>query len=301
MPSDGMSPGVGTRIRWRVRDLLWLGKPGIALFCVLVTLGTAILAAGSVGLAAPVLLPLLVGTALTVLSAGGLNMVLERRPDRAMARTRNRPVAAGRIGVVTASAVAVAQGAAGLALLYHGTSLETAGLAALALFTYLVVYTPLKYRTRYAAAVGTLPGAVPALMGWTAVRGDLGAPAWVVFAILVLWQLPHTLAITVRHRREYEAAGVPTVPSVLGEEPARLHAFLWTGLLFSVSLLLVPMGVAGSLYFLVASGVGGWLVYLGVRGLEPAVEKRWARRFFVASVVYVPVLTVGLMLDRWAR
>jgi protoheme IX farnesyltransferase len=294
------------RIHTRVRDLLWLGKPGIALWCVLVSGGTAVLAGGvgvqeALGLAG--WLSLLLGTGLTVMAAGGLNMVLERRADREMARTRNRPVAAGRVGAPQATALALAQAAAGLGLLVWGTRPLTAALAAAALVLYLGAYTPLKRHTRLAALVGTVPGAIPALLGWSAVHGDLAPAAWVVFAVLVLWQLPHTLVIMLRRWRDYAAVGVPTVPAAVGAGPARIHIFGWTALLFSVSLLLVPLGVAGALYFLVASLVGGWLVYLGLLGLEPSAQQgsrggRWARRYFVATVLYVPALTAALVLDR---
>jgi protoheme IX farnesyltransferase len=282
----------------RMADMLALGKPGITVWCALVTLGSMLMAgAGGELSAVPVILTVL-GTALAVMAANGFNMVMEREPDRRMERTRDRPVASGRMKPSTACLIAAAEATVGVVVLWIWAGPLSALTAAAAVAWYLFIYTPLKYRTRFAFLLGTVPGAAPALVGWTAAAGTIDPAAVGVFLILVAWQVPHTLAIAIRYREDYERAGVISVPAAKGEASARVRVFLWTSLLFSLSLILVVVGAAGYFYFLAATAVGGYLVVLGVRGLEPAVGKVWARTFFRASIVYLPVLTAGLLLDR---
>jgi protoheme IX farnesyltransferase len=289
--SAGLRPG----------DVLALGKPMITAASVAVTGGTFLLATRGQDAAWGLLALTLLGTALLVLGACGLNMVWERDSDARMERTRHRPVAAGRLSVAGATTIAGIQSAAGLALLLFGANGLTAAIAAAALLVYVAVYTPLKSRSRYAALVGTLPGAAPALLGPAAALGNLDAGAYGVFAVLVVWQLPHALAIDLYRREDQQAAGARTASTVLGSEPTRLRAFAWTMVLFCISLALVPLGVAGFVYFLIASLAGGGLVVLGVAGLEPGAGRAWARRYKRASLAYLPLLSAALILDTWVR
>lgn len=285
-----------------LRDLVTLAKPGINAMCVVMALGGAGLAAhmGDASLGTDDLgwlVAMLIGTALSVASANTLNMVLEREGDRHMVRTRNRPLAAGRMSVWVAIVFGLITGVASLWVLGRLVNLLTAWISLAALLSYVFVYTPLKRRTWVALIVGAFPGAVPPLMGWTAATGEIGAPGVVLFLILLVWQIPRFIAISVYRLRDYTAAGIRTVPGDYGFEVARMHALLWTMALVAVSLLLVPMGAAGFFYFAVAGALGGWFFVLCVRGFEPGSGTVWARAFFLASLVYLPALTAGLVLD----
>ena len=285
-----------------VSDFVALAKPGITIMCL-------IMAAGGFGLAfamdtaafdaaaAQRFVAMLVGTALSVASANTLNMVIERDGDRYMRRTRNRPLPSGRMTVRTAVMFGVVTGLLSTWILTAFVNPLTAALGLFALFSYVLVYTPLKRRTSTSVTVGAVPGAVPPLMGWTAATGSIGAPGVALFAILFVWQLPHFIAISLYRARDYEAAGIKTVPGVRGGDAARLHSLLWSLALVPTSLALVALGVASTLYLAVAGALGAWFFVLSLRGFEPDSGNRWARQFFLASLVYLPVLTIALVLD----
>jgi protoheme IX farnesyltransferase len=224
-------------------------------------------------------------------------MVLERDGDRYMRRTKDRPLPSGRMTVRTALVFGAATGLLSTWVLAVHVNLLTAALGLFALFSYVLVYTPLKRRTSTSVTVGAVPGAVPPLMGWTAATASFGAPGVALFAILFVWQLPHFIAISLYRARDYEAAGIKTVPGVRGNETARVHSLLWSLVLVPTSLTLVALGVAGTLYLAVAGALRAWFFILSVRGFEPDSGNRWARRFFLASLVYLPVLTAALVID----
>ena len=279
-----------------LRDLMTLGKPGITIMCL-------IMAAGAYALGVEVFAPgvfvaMLAGTGLSVMSANAFNMIIERDGDRYMARTRSRPLAAGRMGLPVAFAFAGLTGVAAVVVLLLWTNPLTAGLAMAAHVLYVGVYTPAKRRTTQALAIGAVPGAMPPLVGWAAATGSIGAPGLVLFLVLALWQLPHFLAISIYRRADYEQAGILVVPAVRGEAAARMQAFVYSFLMVPASLLLVLIGTAGFLYFVVASVLGAWFLFLSLQGLEPDSDDSWARKFFLASLVYLPALTLGLVLDR---
>lgn len=279
-----------------LRDLMTLGKPGITLMCLIMAAGAYAMAAVRFELG--VFLAMLVGTGLSVMSANACNMIIEREGDRYMTRTRGRPLPAGRMTVGTAVAFSGVTALAALVVLLLWTNALTAALAMGAHALYVFVYTPAKRRTTQALAIGAVPGAMPPLVGWAAATGAVELPGLVLFLILALWQLPHFLAISIYRRADYEQAGILVVPSVRGEDAARMQAFVYSFLMVPTSLLLVLIGAAGYFYFVVASLLGAWFLVLSMQGLEPGSDDRWARRFFLASLVYLPALTLGLVIDR---
>jgi protoheme IX farnesyltransferase len=214
-----------------------------------------------------------------------------------MARTRARPVAAGRLGVGSSSAFAGLLGIAAMIVLALGTNLLTAGLAAFALLSYVLVYTPLKRVTPLALVIGAVPGAVPPLLGWTAVSNSLELPGAVLFAILLIWQMPHFLAISVFRKQDYAAAGIRCVPVVRGETVAKIQAIAWAALLIPVSVALTPLGVTGPVYLVAAIVLGAAFLLQAIRGLGPQENVKWARQLFVLSLVYLPALTIALVVD----
>ncbi|MCZ7677248.1 MAG: protoheme IX farnesyltransferase [Sandaracinaceae bacterium] len=170
-------------------------------------------------------------------------------------------------------------------------------LAAIALVSYVWVYTPMKQRSPFAIVVGSVPGALPPLMGWTAATGELSAPGIVLFGILFVWQLPHFLAISLFREREYTKAGIRVMPAVHGVASTKLQAALWAGALLPVSLLLVPLGIAGWIYLSVAGVLGVVFLVWALVGLREEAGNRWARQLFVASLIYLPLLFAALAVD----
>lgn len=279
----------------RARDYFALTKPGIVRMCLIMTAGGLWLAPQSSSWI--VWVAALIGSGLAVASANAFNMIWEREGDRKMARTRTRPVAAGRLGVASSSAFAGLLGVAAMIVLALGTNLLTAGLAAFALLSYVLVYTPLKRVTPLALVIGAVPGAVPPLLGWTAVTNSLDLPGAVLFAILLVWQMPHFLAISVFRKQDYAAAGIRCVPVVRGETVAKIQAIAWAALLIPISVALTPLGVTGPVYLVAAIVLGAAFLVQALRGLGPQEDVRWARQLFVLSLVYLPALTVALVVD----
>ena len=278
----------------RLRDFRALTKPRITAMNVLMALGGLALARGSAGWATVALLA--VGTWLAVASANALNMVWEREGDKHMNRTMNRPLPQGRLGVGEATAFGVILGVASVAVLAL-INLPVTLLGLAALIGYVAIYTPLKRRTPLALLVGAVPGAAPPLMGWVAATGSVDLPGLVLFGVLLVWQLPHFLAISLFRKVDYDRAGIRTVPVVRGDAVAKAQAIAWCTALVPLSLLLVPLDVAGWIYGSVALALGLWFLVWSLRGLAKDAGVKWARRFFFASLVYLPVLTLGLVLD----
>lgn len=282
-----------------VADYLSLTKPRITLL-VLAT------AAAGFYLGAPAPLdPVLLGHALlgVALVAGGtnaMNQVLEREVDARMARTRGRPLPAGRVSPVTAGAFAGVLAVAGTAYLAVAVNPLTAFLAAITFLIYDLVYTPLKKVHPVATLVGAIPGALPAAGGWAAARGELGPGAWALFAILFFWQLPHFLALAWLFRDDYRRAGLAmlTVADRRGRA-TRHQALIYTLTLVPVSLVPVPLGLGGTAYFWGALALGVlFLVRAGVFAARPGADT--ARGLFRYSVLYLPLLLGLLVLDTLA-
>ncbi|MFK7990840.1 MAG: heme o synthase [Sandaracinaceae bacterium] len=283
-----------------LRDLVSLTKPRITFMVVLTTAIGLWLAPGTYS--AGMWLAVLFSTAMLVGAANTLNCWLERDSDRFMARTKNRPLPAGRLPAKYALALGLGLGVLAVPTLTLVANPLTGLLAAIALVSYVWIYTPLKRRSPLALAVGAIPGALPPLMGWTAATGELGAPGIVLFGILFLWQMPHFIAISLFRQNEYTKAGIKVLPAVRGRRVALFQAIAYAGALVPVSLLLVPLGIAGNLYLAVAGVIGvlflvGTLAGLRETGLREGAGNRWARRLFLASLIYLPLLFAALAVD----
>jgi len=240
----------------------------------------------------------LLGTGLVSAGASVLNHVLEREPDALMRRTANRPLPAGRMDPDLALLFGVAVGVAGLVELALAVNLLTALLGAAALAGYVFVYTPLKKVTSLATVVGAVPGAIPPMMGWSAVRGHLDPPAWVLFGILFFWQMPHFLAIAWLCRDDYARGGFPmlTVGDPGGGRTAR-QMILYGAALIPVSLLPSVLGLMGTVYFAGAFVLG--LVYLAFCfGFAHTRSTSGARWLMLASILYLPAVLLTMLLDR---
>jgi protoheme IX farnesyltransferase len=279
----------------RASDLWQLTKPGVTRMCVLTTAGGLLLAPGRVGWLGGIAAVL--GSALAVAGANAANMWWERDLDAKMARTRRRPLPAGRLRPDQALAFSLGLSAASVLVLLLLTNGLAALLAALAIASYVLVYTPLKVRTPLALVIGAVPGAVPPLLGWVAVTGELDPGGLVLFGILLVWQIPHFIAIALYRKAEYARAGIRVVPLVRGDAMAKIQAVAWAGVLVPLSLMLTPLGIAGSFYLAAAMLLGMAFLGWAFTGLDDAAGPRWARGYFLASLAYLPALIAALVVD----
>ncbi len=280
----------------RAADLKELLKPGISLF-VVVTAAAGYLFGAADGIDLVRLVALLFGTALTAGGSGALNHWWEREHDAKMKRTQNRPLPAGRITPGFVLAYGLATMALGLALLVAFVNLLTAGLAAATALSYLVVYTPLKRRTKYNTLVGAVPGALPALGGYVAATGAFGAAGWAIFAILFLWQLPHFLSLAWMYRDDYARGGFVMLPVVEPDgRSTALHALGATLALLVAGVVPAALGAAGWLYLVGMVALGTWFTLPAFSFFnEPSPER--ARRLLLASIVYIPTFFTLVVLD----
>lgn len=279
-------------------DLLALTKPGIVAM-------TALTAAGGMGLAPERIEPTraaaaLIGTSLCVASANVFNMYLERNSDRLMQRTEARPLAQGRMSQSLALTFGASLGLLALTLLALLDRPITAMLGAFGLIVYVLLYTPLKAITPHALLVGCVAGAVPPAMGWSAAAGTIGPAALALPALLFVWQIPHFLAIALFRKHDYARAGIRAASVVYRQTVVRRMMIASSAALVLVSLAPIPMGLAGLPFGAVALGAGAWMLWLCWTSIAPDVEA-WARRVFQASLVYLPVLAIGMIVDVLTR
>lgn len=280
----------------KARDLLALTKPSITRMCLLTTAGGMMLAPGSMSVTAAV--ATIVGAGLAVAGANAANMWWERDADAKMQRTRRRPLPAGRLSADLARRFAALLSVASVLVLGVFVNALTALIAGAAIVSYVFVYTPLKYRTPAALIIGAIPGAVPPLLGWTSVTNSIDAGGVVLFGILLVWQIPHFIAISLYRKSEYARAGIKVLPLVRGDAIAKIHATLWALVLVPLSLMLAMVGAAGGVYLSCALLLGMAFAGWAFTGLNGAAGVAWARGYFIASLVYLPALTLSLALDR---
>lgn len=278
-------------------DLWELTKPGInALVLVTAAVGSYLASEGRLDI--QLLIWTLGGTALLSGGTNALNQYAERVADTRMKRTRDRPLPAGRLQPGLALTFAVSISVAGVLVLALLVNPLTALLGVVALVVYIFAYTPLKKRTSLCTIVGAIPGAIPPMMGWTAVSGRVDVLAWVLFAIVFLWQLPHFLAIAWLYREDYAKAGLPMLPVVDPEGIRTGHQIILYSLaLLPVSLLTTILDVTGAIYFFGALTLGVGLIALGV-GVAVARTGLYAKRLFFASIVYLPALLILMVIDK---
>jgi len=240
----------------------------------------------------------LMGTLLVASGTGTLNQYLERHTDSFMRRTANRPLPAGRMRHWEALWFGVFLAIAGGAELWIAANPLTSALALATLATYLILYTPLKRQTPLCTVVGAFPGAVPPLIGWAAVRNGLSAEAWVLYAILFLWQFPHLLAIAWMYREDYSRAGLQMLPrnDHEGRSAAR-QIIACTLALLPVSLIPAFTGHAGKAYLVGAGILGAGFLYYGAR-MAAQRTNVLARQLLMASIIYLPLVFALLMFDR---
>jgi protoheme IX farnesyltransferase len=295
----GTSRAMATATRSRTSDFAALTKPRLNLLVVATTAGGYFMGAAPEVTAAG-LLNVTLATALVAGGSAAFNQVMERKVDALMDRTRRRPVAEGRLSPRESLLFAAALSLAGLAWLALTTTVLASVVALVTLLTYVVLYTPLKLRTSFATVVGAVPGALPPMIGWAAATDTLSREAWVLFAIIFLWQMPHFLAIAWLFKDDYGRAGFPMLPVI--EPDGRSTGYqvaAYASALLPVSLVPSMMGLAGMVYFGVALALGVAFLVVSLR-FAVSRTRRDARILFFTSIAYLPLVWLVMVLDRQA-
>jgi heme o synthase len=276
-----------------VRDYLTLTKPKVQSLLLFTTVTTMYVAGDpSLGL---ILLTCL-GGALSAGGAGAINHAVDRDIDRTMARTATRPVAAGRISPGAAIAFGLTLGAASFLLLSLTVNPLAATLSLSGFVGYVGVYTLwLKRRTPQNIVIGGAAGAVPPLVAWAAVTGELSGMAFYMFAIVFFWTPPHFWALSLLMKDEYAKAGIPMLPVVRGEAETRRQILLYTILLYAVTQLPFCAGGLGIAYVIPSILLGAAFIYCAVRLLRTA-DRRWALRTYLYSLSYLALLFLAMAI-----
>jgi len=296
MITDGSALAIAVPQR-RAADFLALTKPRVVAMVLLTTVvGFYLGAAGEVDYLR--MIATVVGTGLAAGGTLALNQYMERDLDARMKRTKSRPLPDGRLLPIDALAFGTLLVTAGLLFLTFQVNAVSGFVTAMTVVTYLFMYTPLKQKTALCSIVGAIPGALPPVTGWAAARGDVGVEAWVLFTILFLWQLPHSLAIAWLYREDYARAGMRLLPVVQpdGRSTGRQVAVNCL-FLFAVGLLPTLLGVAGDVYLVVASVLGAGLLAFGV-SLASTRTSAAARRLLFATLAYLPILLAAMAIDK---
>ena len=281
----------------RTADFVTLTKPRLNFLVLITTLGGMYIAAPE-GVPLARLLHALIGTALVAGGASALNQAWEHETDRMMRRTRLRPIPDGRLRAADGTWFGTLLSAAGLIELTWKVNPLAAAVAAATLVSYVFVYTPLKRRSPLSTLVGAVPGALPPVIGWAAATGTISLPAVVLFGIVFLWQMPHFLAIAWLYRDDYRHAGIPLLP-VLEPDGRRTgqQALLYAAALWPVSLLPAAVHIAGAPSSGVAALLGLGLIALAARFARERTTAT-ARKLFLYSIIYLPLLWGALVVDR---
>jgi protoheme IX farnesyltransferase len=238
------------------------------------------------------------GTAAAAAGAAALNQWWERRADALMRRTRMRPIPAGRMRPLQALALGIVLSVFGIGYLAIVCNALSATLTAITISIYIFAYTPLKRASTANTAVGAIPGAIPPMIGWAAARGDIGAGAWSLFAIIFLWQLPHFFAIAWMYREDYSRAGFRMISSDdrSGERSASQSVFFCI-LLLVIAGLPAFLGIANFIYLAIELLLGGLFTTVAMRFLRMRTASA-ARSLFITSIVYLPLLLGALVLTK---
>jgi len=297
IPGSGVLVSDAARVRRRVLDFVELGKPRLVSMVLITTFVGFYL--GSEGVPHLLrLLPTLIGTGLAAAGTLALNQYWERAVDAKMRRTQTRPLPDGRLQPTEALVFALVLTMAGLLYLAVAVNLLAAAVTAFTTVSYIFFYTPMKLRTPLCTIVGAVPGALPPVTGWVAARGTFGVEAWVLFTILFLWQLPHSLAIAQLYRDDYARAGIRLLPVVEPDGRSTGRQVVTNCLaLLVVGLVPTLVGLAGTLYFVSALVFG--LAFLGYGvAFARAPTAPAARHLLFASLLYLPAILLVMALDK---
>jgi heme o synthase len=288
--------GIAARPLALVADYVRLTKPRVISLLLVTTAGAMFVAAGGVP-GGWLLLWTMVGGYLAAGGANAINHYIDRDIDGRMARTTERPVVAGRVAPRRALVFGIALGVLSALVLGLAANWLAAALAIVGLALYVGVYTLwLKRTSVHNIVIGGSAGAVPPLVGWAAVTGDLGLSAWLLFAIVFYWTPPHFWALALMLQRDYAAVGIPMLPVVSGVAETKRQILLWSYVMVGVTLLPVVSGAAGAVYMVSALALGAVFIALAWKlDRDPGIG--WARATFHYSLLYLALIFVALVID----
>jgi len=278
-------------------DYLELTKPRLSLLSVLTALvGYLAARPPSNGLK---LLFVVIGTSLAAGGVAALNQWMEVDTDAQMKRTATRPIPAGKVATGSAFILGILMCIAALFLLFAKVNSLAALFTLLTIFAYLGWYTPAKRTSRWSTEIGALAGAFPPLIGWAAGEGQISALGWILFGVLLFWQIPHFMAVAWLYRKDYSAVHFPMLP-VRDETGGRVAVWslINTVILIVVSVLPTILGLATCYYLAVAAAGGGWFLWRAIVFLRPENRDIAARKLFLASIAYLPLVLCALVADR---
>ena len=245
-----------------------------------------------------VLFNLLLGTWCTSSGAAVLNQVIERSHDAKMNRTKNRPLVKGILQPVQALIFGLMLSLSGFTFLYFFTNPITALISLATIILYIFIYTPSKRITTWNTIIGSIPGALPPVGGWTAATGELAPPAWILFGILFCWQMPHFLAIAIIYAADYEKGGFKMLPTIYPESKRTSYVILF----FTVALLITSLGLyilkVGGLFYAVGAAILGVAFFMVALKVIMESNKKNARRLMLASIIYLPLLLIIILIER---
>lgn len=274
-----------------------LTKPGIVMGNIL-TFAAGFLLASQGSFQTGLFFATLLGLAAVMASACVLNNTIDRPLDRKMARTRNRPSARGLISGPQALVFAGVLGFFGIAVLCVATNLLTVLVTTLGFFVYVVLYSLWKSRTVYSTAIGSIAGAIPPVVGYCAAGNRLDIGAFILFAMLVLWQMPHFFAIAMMHLDDYTAAKIPVLPVVKGPLRAKMHMLVYIVGFIGSAVLLTVFHYTGWVYLIVTTLVSAVWFCLGLKGFKTSNDQRWGQQMFRFSLVLITAVCVLISMDQ---
>jgi protoheme IX farnesyltransferase len=280
-----------------IRDYIQLTKPGI-LRSNLIAAFAGFWLASQGTIQWSLFIMMLLGTTLVMASSCVFNNYLDRDYDGLMERTSHRPLPSGRLSTQRVLVFATILGLLGLSVLFIFTNIMAVFMGIIGMIVYVIIYTAwLKRTSTLSTVMGSFSGAMPPIIGYTAVTGTMDAGAWILFGILFLWQPPHFWALGIRRIEEYRAAGFQILPVVKGVNRTKLQMIPYVVLLIPVSLLLYVTDYAGIYYFITALVLGVLWLLLCLSGLVTKDDDRWAKRTFIFSINYLLILFLVMILD----
>ncbi|CAF23917.1 heme o synthase [Candidatus Protochlamydia amoebophila] len=275
---------------------LLLTKPGIILGN-LVTVMAGFLLASKGQFQFGLFFSTILGLAFIMASGCVFNNYIDLEKDRLMKRTQNRPLVIGVIFEKQAIVFGLALAIVGAIILYFYTNLLTLVIAELGFIIYVFFYSIWKSRTVYGTAIGSLAGAVPPLVGYCAVSNQLDLGAFILFAMMVFWQMPHFFSIAIYRLQDYSAANIPVLPLKKGIQITKIRILLYIIIFTLTSSLLTFFHFTGSLYLILTIGLGLTWLLMGLRGLKTSNDQQWAQQMFRFSLVIISVLSLTIPFD----
>lgn len=279
----------------RVKTYYLLTKPGIIMGNLITTLSELFLASkGHLDL--PLFSLTLLGLGPVIASACVFNNYIDRDADKKMSRTKNRPLPLGLITEYKALLFATALGLFGLFILFLYTNLIATTISFLGFLIYVGLYSFTKYHTTYATLIGSIAGAIPPVVGYTAISNRFDLAAALLFIILVLWQMPHFFAIALYRFKDYSLASIPTLPNIKGNRTTKIHMLLYV-LAFALTTPLLAFRHTGPLYLISALILSLSWLYLSLKGFKTTDDELWAKQMFRLSLIIITLLCLVISID----